>query len=107
MARTTRRKYYKKKAGRWAPNIAKIRDSITAVPGEWSANSTLAFNPAQSTGSVSQTYTAKNFDISFTIEGATQGATAFLEGITAYIMYVPQGMTVGNDYYQLHPEYII
>lgn len=107
MAKSTRRKYYKRKTARWAPNIAKIRDSITATPGEFGANSTLAFNPAQSTGSVSQTYTAKNFDITFTIEGGTQASAGYIEGVTIYIMYVPQGMTVGNDYYQLHPEYIL
>ena len=107
MARSTRRKYYKRKTARWAPNIAKIRDSISATPGEFGANTTLAFNPAQSTGSVSQTYTAKNFDITFTIEAGSANSANYLEGITVYIMYVPQGMTVGNDYYQLHPEYIL
>lgn len=107
MAKTTRRKYYKRKSARWAPNIAKIRDSISATPNEFGANSTLAFNPAQSTGSVSQTYTAKNFDITFTIEAGSANASSFIEGVTIYIMYVPQGMTVGNDYYQLHPEYIL
>lgn len=107
MARTTRRKYYKRKTARWAPNIAKIRDSITATSGEFGANSTLAFNPQQSTGSVSQTYTAKNFDITFTIEAGSLNSAAYIEGVTIYIMYVPQGMTVGNDYYQLHPEYIL
>lgn len=107
MARTTRRKYYKRKTARWAPNIAKIRDSISATTGEFGANSTLAFNPAQSTGSVSQTYTAKNFDITFTIEASSTDSANYIEGITVYIMYVPQGMTVGNDYYQLHPEYIL
>lgn len=107
MARTTRRKYYKRKIARWAPNIAKVRDSITAnASGVFSANSTLAFNPAQSSASVSQTYTAKNFDITFTLE-SPQGGYSFIEGVTIYIMYVPQGMTVGNDYYQLHPEYIL
>ena len=107
MARKFRRRYYKRKTARWAPNIAKIRDSISATPGEFGANSTLAFNPAQSTGSVSQTYTAKNFDITFTIEAGSANSANYIEGVTVYIMYVPQGMTVGNDYYQLHPEYIL
>lgn len=103
-------KIYKKKINRskarWAPNITKIRDVITCSSGEWGANSTLTTNPVQSNALVSQVYTVKNFEISFTIDGVNM-AMGYIEGVTAYIMFVPQGMSVGNDYYSQHPEYIL
>lgn len=108
MARFRRyRKYSRRTHVKWAPNIQKVRDSISCSPGEWSGNSVLTLNPVQNNSSVSQTYTVKNFDITFTIEAGSANSVNSLEGITAYVMYVPQGMTVGNDYYQQHPEYIL
>lgn len=109
MARSTRRKYYKRKSGRWAPNITKIRDQIVAnnVQGDFSGNAVLCQNPTQSNARVSQAYTVKNFEITFTIEGDTSAAMQGLEGITAYIMYVPQSMNVTSSYYEQHPEYIL
>lgn len=109
MARSTRRKYYKRRSGRWAPNITKIRDSITAsnVQGDFSGNAVLCQNPTQLNTRVSQAYTVKNFEITFTIEADTASALSGLEGITAYIMYVPQSMNVTSSYYEQHPEYIL
>ena len=105
MARRRYRRYYRRRSGRWAPNIQKIRDALGVTgEGEFSGNITLASNPVQTNTSVSQTYTVKNFEISFTIESSN---SRFLENITVYVMYVPQGMTVGDDYYQQHPEYIM
>lgn len=105
MAKTYKKKIIRSKT-RWAPNISKIRDVIQCSTGEWGANSTLTTNPVQSNALVSQVYTVKNFEISFTIEGGDQTMN-FIEGVTAYIMFVPQGMSVGNDYYAQHPEYIL
>ena len=109
MARSTRRKFYKRKSGRWAPNITKIRDSIVAnnTQGDFSGNAVLCQNPTQNNARVSQAYTVKNFEITFTIEGETASALYGLEGITAYIMYVPQSMNVTSSYYEQHPEYIL
>lgn len=105
MSRSTRRKYYKRRTGRWAPNIQKVRDALTVTgSGEFYGNIALTSNPVQSNATVSQTYTVKNFEINFTIESSFP---RYLENITVYIMYVPQGMTVGDDYYQQHPEYIM
>lgn len=106
MARRTRRKYWKKRYSRWAPNIVKIADTKTFATGEWFYDEDLAVNPAASLNGVSQTFTVKNFEISFTLE-ADIGSLTQLENITAYIMYVPQGLTVGSGYYAQHPEYIL
>lgn len=104
MAKTTRRRYYRKRA-KWSSNIQELMNtSITASQGNWSGTSVLATNPVQNTLGVSQIFTCKNFSIDFTIESDTHWS---LEGITAYIMFVPQGMNVSESYNLEHPEYIM
>lgn len=105
-----RRRYrrYRRKNGRWAPNIVKVSNTNVADPGEFSNNEDLAVNPIQVNTGVSQTFTVKNIDISFTLEATPNTAALYsLEAITAYIMYVPQGMTLTSTYYADHPEYIM
>lgn len=90
---------------KWAANISELNNhQLTTIPGLWATNTTLATNPAQSTLGVSQIYTCKNFVVDFTIESDTHWS---LEAITAYIMYVPQGMSVTANYNIEHPEYIM
>lgn len=97
---------FRRRRGRWSANITELQISnLVAVPGRFITTTTLASNPAQSNTGVSQQYTAKNFEISFTIEAGTQAFN--IEAVTAYIMYVPQGMTVTDQYYLQHPEYIL
>lgn len=104
MAKTTRRKYYRKR-GKWSSNIQELlATGLTATPGTFSGSTTLATNPIQNTLGVSQVYTCKNFAVDFNIESE---ANADLEGITVYIMFVPQGMNVSEDYNIDHPEYIM
>lgn len=102
-----RRRYrrYRRKTGKWSSNIQEIMNTqLSASPGNFSGTTTLATNPAQNTLGVSQIYTCKNFAVDFTIETNTRNR---LEGITAYIMFVPQGMAVTEDYNLSHPEYIL
>lgn len=108
MARATRKRYYSKKSTtKWAPNIQEI--STTTVQA--SASSTffqsfvLAFNPTQVNTAVSQVFTVKNVEVSFYIDTNTN--TRDIEDITAYIMFVPQGMNITTDYNKQHPEYIM
>lgn len=99
------RRYYKK--GKWSPNIQELLTTqITATGGIFFATYTLATNPVQDNTTVSQTYTVKNFNVDFYIDGGTFD-TQYLEDVCAYIVYVPQGMTVGDNYNILHPEYIL
>lgn len=95
---------FKRRTGRWAPNIVELNNSYTATSGNFYNEIGLATNPAQSSIGVSQIYTVKNFDITFTIESSSQWS---LEGITAYIMFVPQGMLITSEYNTQHPEYIL
>lgn len=90
---------------RWSANIQEINNvTVTTASGSWSGTSTLATNPSQDILGVSQVYTVKNFDISFTIECE---AANNLEAISVYIMFVPQGMNVSSNYNLEHPEYIM
>lgn len=105
-----RRRYrrYRRKSGKWTANIQEVGNMVTCTPGIWSATETIMSNPAQVNTFVSQTYTVKNVEISFNIDNEnTNLAGAQIEGITAYIMFVPQGMTVTGDYNLQHPEYIM
>lgn len=105
MAKYRRRRYgFKKRIGKWAPNIVELNNAYTATSGNFYNEIGLATNPAQSSIGVSQVYTLKNFDITFTIESGNQWD---LEGITAYIMFVPQGMNITSEYNIQHPEYIM
>lgn len=108
MARTKKTRYYKR--ARWSSNISEIsEDIVNAQPGANCATTTLAFNPIQTNTATSQVYTTKNFEVSFTFE-LNSDASAIgdkIEDITAYIMYVPQGMNVNASYNIQHPEYIM
>ena len=107
MARYRRRRYYKRRGGRWSPNIIKVSNTNIAAIGEFFNYEDLAVNPTQSTTGVSQAFTVKNIEISFTIEGSTSNKIEYIESVTAYVMYVPQGMTITSSYYAEHPEYIM
>lgn len=105
-SKRTRRRFRRSK---WSANIQEINNQqIPADPGLWSATTTLATNPVQNILGVSNIYTVKNFDINFTIESGNGLTDAnVLEAITAYIMFVPQGMNVDENYNLSHPEYIM
>lgn len=109
MPKYRRIRRYRRKSGRWAPSIVKISSQNQADPGEWFNYETLAENPIQVSSGVAQVFTVKNFEITFTIEvgSFTDLAGNNLESITAYIMYVPQGMNITSNYFLEHPEYIM
>lgn len=109
MARRRSRRY-RRRNGRWSPNIVKISSTNNAISGEFYNYEDLAINPVQTQTGVSQTFTVKNIEISFTIEGGGISSTSpanAIESITAYVMYVPQGMSITSAYYAEHPEYIM
>lgn len=108
MAKKTIKRFRRK--GRWSANISEIQNtSITAATRKFSATTTLTTNPVQSNTTVSQIYTVKNFEISFTMDFASGGggSQSQIESLAFYIMFVPQGMNVGEDYNLQHPEYIM
>lgn len=105
------RKYtrYRRRAN-WAANIQELSFTISdIVPGANIQTFVLAQNPQQDNTTVSTIYTVKNFEINYTFETNKNADTIAhnVEDICSYIVYVPQGMTVGTNYINLHPEYVL
>lgn len=109
MARYRRSRRFRRRSGRWAANIQEVNGTLTASRGTFSQAETILTNPAQSTTLVTQVFTVKNVEITFNLdfEGNTGSAVNDIEAVTAYIMYVPQGMTITANYNLDHPEYIM
>lgn len=110
MAKSRRyRNYYRRYSrSKWSPNIQEIPTTsiVTAANSTFFQSFTLAFNPPQTTTSVTQVFTVKNVEVNFYIDtGASQHIS--LEDITAYIMYLPQGMNITPNFNIEHPEYIL
>ena len=106
MAKSTRRKYYKRK-GRWCANIKNIADTATLASGPNGNSVDLCLNPLQSDITVSQIYTVKNIELSVFFETTGTSLVQEIEDIEHYIMYVPQGMNLTTQYNLEHPEYIL
>ena len=110
MAKRRYRKSYRRPRGRWSANIRSVvNNTVSATSGNFIGNLVLATNPAQNTSTVSQQYTVKNVEFSFQMEitDNNQSVRNGIESLAAFIMYVPQGMTVTSDYITQHPEYIM
>jgi len=107
MARRRYRRYRTNRA-KWASNIQEIATTDYTTSSGVSADSiTLVSNPIQLPTTVSQIYTVKNIECSFTFGTQSIAAASSLEDLTVYIMYVPQGMNLTADYNIQHPEYIM
>ena len=108
MARYRRTRRYRRRSGRWAANIQEFNGSLAAAPGIFSQAETILTNPAQSANLVTQVFTIKNVEITFNLDfESSDNNVVSIEGVTAYIMYVPQGMTITGNYNLEHPEYIM
>lgn len=108
MAKYRRYRRYRRRTGRWSSNIQDIPSTVlTGVSGNWSGTTTLATNPAQTTTGVSQIFTVKNFEVNFVIESSNEQSLQSIENLCCYIMFVPQGMNVSENYNVSHPEYIM
>lgn len=108
------RKYSRRGRAKYAANLQEIGTTSIVFPqgaedGPWSRSFTLAFNPTQINTAVSQVFTVKNFEVTFEVStNALTGTVGqYVEDIVAYIMFVPQGMTVTENYNLQHPEYVM
>lgn len=106
MARYRRRRY-RRKTARWAPNLTRLRGEGTAPANSNFADSiTIAQNnTTTSNTTIAQTYTVKNIEVSAQLEVSAGGNN--LENIEYYIMFVPQGYAIGADLPEVHPEWIM
>jgi len=99
------RKYYKK--GRWSANIKNIQETLDVDKDQtFFYNQILCENPPQAQNSVSQQYTAKNFEFTFELE-STSNDELWFENLMGYIMFVPQGYNVDDQLPFKHPEWIM
>lgn len=108
-----RRGYYRRRRFRrgtkWSANLQELATTTINAPN----NSTfwqsfvLSFNPTQVNTAVSQVFTVKNIEVSFYIDASSTLPLSQIEDVAAYIMFVPQGMTVTEQYNLQHPEYIM
>ena len=108
MAKT--KKYYRRKynKGRWSANIDNIIEDIVFQAGTSGYSLvTLQRNPVQSSSSVSQQYTVKNIELTYEFEVSDPQSLSAIENLQAYIMYVPQAMTIDETLPFTHPEYIM
>lgn len=103
------RKYSRRSIAKWSPNIQEIgTTNIFAQAGStFFSTFTLSFNPTQVNTAVSQIYTVKRIETSFYIDSDSSNPIGPIEDVAAYIVFVPQGMTVTADYNLQHPEYIM
>lgn len=109
MAKLRRYRKYNKST-RWSANLRNLSNkTIDADPqSQFQSNMTLCSNPPQNVNMVTTVYTIKNIEFNGNITITYTDSTAnSIDDITAYIMYVPQGMVVGPDYASEHPEYIL
>lgn len=103
--RRNRRRIYKKT--KWSANIQEFSSNEQVNVGVFFLESTLATNPSQNILGVSQIFTVKNPEISFIFKSDSVANTANIDDLSVYIMFVPQGMTVTEDYNTQHPEYML
>lgn len=99
------RRYYKK--SKWSANLINIVGEVLTAPSGTTFAKTIILcnNPVQNNQTVSQKFTVKNAEFNGVYEASNSNTT--IENFCAYIMFVPQGMTVLNNYEQQHPEYIM
>lgn len=110
MARKAYRQRRRFRRARWAPSLQEIGFTINPTSQNFFEATTLMQNPAGNSNLVSQVYTVKNIEITFNIDLENVGAVTTpndIESLCAYVMYVPQGMTITEFYNVQHPEYIM
>ena len=103
------RKYSRRSHAKWSPNIQEIATTTVTAPRNSTFYQTfvLSFNPTQVNTAVSQIYTVKRIECSFYIDSDIGTYPQDIEDVAAYIMFVPQGMNVTQNYNVQHPEYIM
>lgn len=104
------RKYTRRGRTRWSSNILDIGPStftLSELSGWNHTEVTLITNPDYSSSLTSNLYTIKNVEVSLNFNADANQLFNYIDNLQFYIMYVPQGMFVGQDYAIKHPEYIM
>lgn len=106
MARIRRRRYYRKKAS-WSSRIQELNISENAAAGgTFFIQRDLVTNPPQADNNISQKFTVKNIRAELETQITTTNPAA-VNFMRAYVMFVPQGVTIEANLPLNHPEWIM
>lgn len=96
----------RRKTAKWSPHILIQPMTIEAAQGEFASYQLIAKNSTDTSVPVPSVIKVKNFRVSIDTSAASQ-STSGLSYINAYLMYVPEGITLNTDTIKNHPEWII
>ena len=110
-----RRRYrrYRKRSGKWSPNIKRIGPSSFNIPAQTRDGTTITLieNQPYDETRGNNVLRTKNIEVSMEFETpTTNGANrenAYIESCTYYILFVPEGYNVTIDTPIQHPEWIM
>lgn len=115
MARTkaiTKKVYYRYPRLKWAKQFNSLTNEGYTVDGnsEFSYNIQLCENPANGSNMVPTPRYFKRVKLSFEIETKKSENSADdynIEGLTGFIVYVPEGISPGPNIIRQHPEWVL
>lgn len=103
-----RKRYYRRRGRRirWSKQLANVTNSefTAAANSGFYLNYQLIENPVESQSTVPTPRYFKRVKLSFEIEGPN---ISFIEGLTAHIVYSPEGVSITSDTIIKHPEWVL
>lgn len=108
-----RRRRYRRRYRRlrWAKQMVNITHEGFTVSNNsnWSYNIPLCENPVDENTMVPTPRYFKRIKLSFEVENEAKDniANFQIEGLTAFILYVPEGLTAGPALIKQHPEWVL
>ena len=105
--RRVRRRF--RKRTKWCSNLIDIGPNSFSLSNEnWNFTEVqLITNPQYNYNLTSNLFTIKNVEVAINFDTDNIGSGKWIENLQFYIMYVPEGMTVTQDYAIKHPEYVM
>lgn len=106
MARA-RRTFYtaRRRTVKWSPHLLEQQLSITANPGDFGSYQLLAKNTSDNTTPTPSVIKVKNFKVS--IDTTLPTVDISLMYFNAYVIFIPEGVTITPDTPKQHPEWIL
>ncbi|AYA60340.1 hypothetical protein [Bovine serum-associated circular virus] len=103
-----RRTFYtaRRQTVKWSPHLLIQPMTMEATQGEFASYQLIAKNSSDTSIPVPSVIKVKNFKVSID----TSAPSDFSQGmkyLNAYLMYVPEGITLNTDTAKNHPEWII
>ena len=107
-----RKRYYRRRYRRlrWSKQINNITDLQYSVDAnsEFSYNIQLCENPVDSNNIVPSPRYFKRVKLQFELETRYNDSANYqMEGLTAHIVYIPEGISPGANIIKQHPEWVL